>query len=137
MKKVFLVIGLLLTSLLLPVISLACGTVFIPAPLGQQFTLPAGKTVAINSENLNIKFVEVTADSRCASDVVCIVAGEAKCLMLIKLWDSVSSITLTVGGNNTQTFNQYTFKYDLQPYPVSTQQIKPSDYKLIMTVNKN
>ncbi len=138
MKKIFLITSLLIVSFLLTAAGFSCSSNNISASIGKEFTLPQGKTAVISGESLSIKFVEVTADSRCASDVVCIVAGEAKCLMLIKYLDSESSVTLTVNGSadSTQVFNKYTLKFNLQPYPVSTQQIKPSDYRLIMTVAK-
>jgi hypothetical protein len=139
MKKKIFPVYLLLVILLVPLLVSACGSDTITAPLGQEFTLPAGKTATISGESLSIKFVEVTGDSRCPTGVQCIVAGDAKCLMLINYSNSQSSLTFTQqGGNDTNTvdFNVFKITFQLQPYPVYGEEIKAADYKLIMMVTK-
>jgi hypothetical protein len=136
MYRIFLIVGLLMVILLT---GLSCFSPNLPASTGQEFTLPVGKTASIADENLSIKFVEVTADSRCPSDVVCVQAGEAKCQVLIKYLGSVSSVVLTQNGSmlSQQVFSNYVLNFKLEPYPVSTQKINPADYKLVITINKN
>lgn len=138
MKRIFSIIVLLIASILLPVIGLSCSSGPITASLGEEFTLPVGQTVEINNESLTIKFIEVTADSRCATGVQCIWAGEAKCLMLIQYYQSVSSLEFTQsGGSITQeAFNQYMISFRLEPYPEAGKEINNADYKLVMTVTK-
>lgn len=48
----------------------------VPAQLNVPFQLRVNQTATISSENLQIKFVNVTGDSRCPADVACIWAGE-------------------------------------------------------------
>jgi hypothetical protein len=137
MKK--LILAGLLIVLTLPLILTACGSSQISATLGTEFTLPAGKTAVISGESLKIKFVEVTGDSRCATGVECVRAGDAQCLMLIYKGDSQTSLTFVQDGSNevnSMDFNVYNAQFRLEPYPVKDSTIKPEDYKLIMTVTK-
>ncbi len=137
MKKA--IIFALLVLLALPLVFSACNSDRITASLGEQFTLPAGKNAVFSGQQLNIKFVEVTGDSRCPTGVECIQAGDAKCLMLISYLDSQSSLTFTqLGGNDTNIidFNIYKITFKLEPYPEYGKEIAPEDYRLIMTVTK-
>ena len=139
MKKIFAIICLTLISLLLPVVYFSCTSDQVTASLGEQFTLPAGKSAVITGESLKIKFVEVTGDSRCPTGVQCIQAGDVKCLMLVNYLDSQSSLTFTqLGGSEaaTQDFNVYRITFKVEPYPQAGKQIKPEDYKMVMTVTK-
>jgi hypothetical protein len=134
-----LIFAALIIVLTLPLMLTACSSNQISAALGTQFTLPAGKTAIINGESLKIKFVEVTADSRCPTGVQCVQAGQADCLMLIYKGDSQSSITFTQQGSNevnSADFNVYNIKFVLEPYPAAGKQIKPEDYNLVLTVTK-
>jgi hypothetical protein len=137
MKK--LVLAALLMVLILPLILTACGSSQVSAALGTQFTLPAGQTAIIPGESLKIKFVEVTADSRCAKGVECVWAGQADCLMLLYKGDSQTSLTFTQEGSNEVNsidFNVYNVVFKLEPYPEAGKEIKPADYRLVMTVTK-
>jgi hypothetical protein len=138
MTKRFIAVCLLLIVLLVPLLVSACVSDNIKASLGKEFTLPAGKTAVISGENFSIKFEKVTGDSRCPSDVVCIWAGEAKCDTVFTYKGNDYPVTLTAGGGNPDNyaFENYKVYFDLQPYPVSTQQIAPGDYRLILTVTK-
>jgi len=138
MKKIFNPVFLLLIILLVPLLVSACGSDTMKASLGIEFTLPAGKTAAISGESLSIKFNSVTGDSRCPSDVICIWAGEANCNTVFKYKGVDYPVILTAGGSNPDSyaFENYKVYFNLQPYPVSTQQIDSSAYRLILTVTK-
>jgi len=138
MKTTLILSGLLVVILLLPVVSAACGFAQVTAALNEQFMLYAGKTAVITGESLKIKFVEVTADSRCPYGTECIQAGEAQCLMLINYSNSQSSLTFTQQGtdDNTIDFNIFKITYQLQPYPVYGDGIAAEDYRLKMTVTR-
>jgi hypothetical protein len=138
MKKTWVLSGLLMVILILLVLPASCGPAPVAAALGEKFMLYAGKTAVITGESLKIKFVEVTSDSRCAIGNECLVAGDAKCLMLINYFDSQTSLTFTQQGSddNTQDFNVYKITFQLQPYPVSGDTIKAADYRLKMTVTR-
>ena len=112
----------------------------ISIPTGREFTLPVGKTVSVTGENLSLHFVSVEGDSRCPKGVVCIQAGDAKCLIEITLQGSTSQATFTdrggVDGYSQAEFDRYKFSFKVTPYPEAGHQIAPGDYQLILTVNK-
>ena len=139
MKRIFFILGLFTVSFLLPAVGISCSTDNNTPSLGQEFTLPVGQTAIISGEDLTIKFVEVTNDSRCAKGVECFWAGEAKCQMLITYNGSTSDVIFTQQGGSVtdQDFlNQYKASFTLEPYPEVGKPIDSSDYKLIMTVTK-
>ncbi len=99
--------------------------------------MPIGQTAAIGDE-LTIKFVDVTEDSRCPTGVDCIQAGRAVCRLDVTSGGQTSSVTLseTGGGPVEQTVGVYQFKFDVTPYPQAGKAIAKSSYKLVMTVTK-
>ncbi len=50
---------------------------------GSSFTLPVGKTAALRGTDTRLTFKEVSADSRCPTDVVCVWAGDAAIAVVI------------------------------------------------------
>ena len=140
MKKALFITALCFMILCFPIIYLACtsGEDEVKTSLGEEFTLPAGKTAVIEGEDLSLKFVEVTSDSRCPSDVVCVQMGSAKCDVVFIYQGRNYPVTLEAGGeaDDSLVFTDYTVEFNLQPYPVSSKQIKPEEYKLVMTISK-
>ena len=139
MKRIIFIIGLLAAVIILPIIGISCSTDKSNASLENEFTLPVGGTAIISGENLSLKFVEVTGDSRCAKGNECVWAGEAKCQMLITYSGSSSDVVFTQqgGGVTVQDFlTQYKASFTVEPYPVAGKKIAPSDYKLVMTITK-
>jgi hypothetical protein len=139
MKKVFYIAEILAVMILLLTATLSCSASNLTASLGKEFTLPVGQTAVISGENLTLKFVEMTGDSRCAKGVECIRAGDAKCQMLITFNGSTSDVLFTQqgGGETVQDFlNYYKASFVLEPYPEYGKTIDKSDYKLVMTVTK-
>ena len=112
----------------------------IQVPLGQQATLSAGQTAAVNNEDLSFWFIKVSGDSRCPTGVQCIQAGDAKCDILFLLKGTPTKITLTdTGGTQGYAqakFDQYSLSFRVEPYPVYGKTIAPGDYKLLITVTK-
>ena len=45
--------------------------------LGEEFVLAPGELAQVESPRLSVRFVEVTGDSRCPVDVLCIQGGDA------------------------------------------------------------
>jgi hypothetical protein len=138
MKKITGVVlaAVMLLSFLLSECTTADNTV--KASLGTQFTLAVGQTANISSANMKVKFVDVTGDSRCASDVVCIWAGQVACLVNFTINDADSSLTLTQTGGavTTQQVGAYTCTFNVAPYPVSTHKIEKNEYRLQLTITK-
>jgi len=139
MKRIFFIIGLLIVSFILPIVGISCSTDKSNASLGNEFTLPVGGTAVISGENLTLKFVQVMADSRCATGNTCIWAGEASCLVSVTYGDKTTDIVFTQAGGSVtekQFLDKYTASFTVEPYPVAGKQIDKSDYKLIMTITK-
>jgi uncharacterized lipoprotein YajG len=135
MRKTVSVLFILTTILLL----FGCAPSKVKASLDKEFTLAIGQTANISGENLTIKLLDVTADSRCASDVECVWAGEVKVLLDINSSGSSQQFELTqLGAGNAegQKIGNYTCKFTVEPYPISTHQIEKSEYRLKMTVSK-
>ena len=105
---------------------------------GQESELAPGQTVTIAGTGLSLRFVEIVADSRCPTGVQCIWAGEASALVEISYQDSVNQRVLTVPGSSTgqAAFNDFTFIYQIEPYPQYPKTINRQDYRLRITVTK-
>jgi hypothetical protein len=109
------------------------------AGLGEKFTLAIGQNATITGEDLNIRFVEVVADSRCAQGVQCIWAGEASSHIEITYSGVTYQKILTQPGASEPPqadFAAYEITFDLQPYPQAGEQIKDKDYRLELQVDK-
>lgn len=97
----------------------------VPAELDKPFELKVGQQAAIAPENIVIGFLNVTEDSRCPSDVVCIWQGQASIRVSAEVnGTDAGQFVLTIGANvKSATFagGQYSVRMEaLDPYPVST-----------------
>ena len=110
------------------------------AELGQEFFISIGQIVTITSEDLEITFEEVSADNRCARDVVCITAGEVVCLVKITEGGSSYNIELTQPGlyydYSQELFRRYEYTFKVEPYPESDKVISTDEYRILLTVSK-
>ena len=107
------------------------------APLNQQFTLRRGETVSINGTSVRLQFMEVTGDSRCASDVMCIQAGDA--IVHVRALDgaAVADYELHAGDSSRSAASHRQLRIELvqlDPYPVSTRPIGQDDYRATLRV---
>ena len=105
---------------------------------GKEFSLAINQTATISGENLRIKFLDITGDSRCPTGATCIWAGEVSAE--IEVGDG-SSVNLTLiapgyGGQSNQTYNNYLFAFHVEPYPEVGKAIMKDDYRLLLTVDK-
>src|SRR5687768_568053 len=46
-------------------------------PLDAEFVLAPGERAAIEGASMSVRFVEVSGDSRCPADAICILGGDA------------------------------------------------------------
>jgi hypothetical protein len=110
--------------------------------LGDQFQLKIGQTALIESKNISVKFLNVTEDSRCPSDVVCVWEGQVAILLNIMQHDQdLGDLALTVrGGDQTlaaKTFDGYSIQImQVEPYPKASEPIQLSDYVATLLVSK-
>jgi hypothetical protein len=114
----------------------------VPAELDKPFQLKINQTGFIKGENIKIIFLNVTEDSRCPSDVECIWPGQVTILIdIFKSFQSIGEFNLTIPGESDEIaiieFDGYSLKMiKVEPYPISTQEIKLSDYIITFIVNK-
>lgn len=107
---------------------------FIPAVLDVQFHLKVNQTAFLEIQDIKVKFLDVTEDSRCPADVICIWAGQATVLVNILKGDQdMGNLSLTdqLGNEalNTKIFDNFSIKLvKVEPYPISTQKIELKDY---------
>ena len=112
----------------------------LPVFLNVPFTLAPGQTARIESEGMDIRFVNVTGDSRCPQGVECIWAGQVSCAVEITKNNVVNQITLTdsagSGAATGQDFQNYHIFFSVTPSPVAGKLINGNDYRLTLTVNQ-
>lgn len=129
-------LGLLLIGIFL---LSSCINQLVKVNLGQVFELSIDQTASIASENLSITFLNVLEDSRCPSDVVCVWAGNARVeIEVFKAGEDKVIATLNSFLEPKEYLYQtylISFK-DLAPYPRSTEEIEPQDYRLSLMVAK-
>jgi hypothetical protein len=117
-------------------------TVFAASPkdtmLDSSFTLKIENTAKIDSE-LQLTMLGAIEDSRCPSDVTCVWEGTVSVQVnLIKNDLNLGNHTIRLGENDDQQiFDGYFVKLvTVEPYPLSTTSIKPSDYVMTFLVSK-
>ena len=106
-----------------------------------EFQLRLNQTVSEPS-NIDVKFLNVTGDSRCPSDVTCIWQGKSTIIInVMKNSQNVGNFSLTSGLGDTNATVQISDGYFLQltkvePYPTSSTKISLSDYVATFTLSK-
>ena len=102
--------------------------------LAEEFTLAPGQTARLAGEDVTVRFVGVTADSRCPVDVQCVWEGDAT-VAVVTTVDGVSTdvelhfpsmrmgpTAVNVGGHRLDLTN-------VEPDPVSDRRIPPDEYR--------
>ena len=132
-KPAFLLLSCLAGILLLT--GCAKSNAAVKAQLGKEFKLSIGQQAEIATEKMTVAFIDITEDSRCASDVVCIQAGQVTAIVSLNINGEQSTVELTARMPiTTQQIGDYTFSFKVTPYPVSTHRIQKTEYQLHMTV---
>lgn len=107
--------------------------------LGQDVVLTPGQLVHVGTAGARLSFAAVPADSRCATDVVCVWAGNAT--VRVRVWgDSgaprVVELNSSVEPRQVQV-DGYTLRFvALTPDPVSTTSIAPGSYRLTVRLER-
>ena len=109
--------------------------------VGQEFPIKVGQRIKLAGQDVQVRFVAVSEDSRCPTDVNCVWAGNAavaldfidgKCTTLLKLnthQNSQSSENGKAGAYRVKLVK-------LEPYPRSTEKIAPGDYTATLVITK-
>ena len=114
----------------------------VPSIKGAQFQLKVNQTTSLESDSIKVKFLNVTADSRCPSDVTCVWQGEIKIFVnIFKNNQALGDFSLTsrAGDKNlaTQVFDGYSIQVvKVEPYPTSGKKISLSDYVATFVISK-
>jgi hypothetical protein len=108
-------------------------------PLNQQFTLARGEAAFIEGTSIRLQFVQVTGDSRCPADAVCIQGGDA--LVHVRAHDGsgASDYELHTGDSSRAVATHRQFRVtlvQLQPYPFSSKTIAQDDYRATLNVTQ-
>lgn len=108
-----------------------------------QFKLKINQTSSLESGSIQVKFLNVTADSRCPSDVKCVWEGEVRILVnIIKGNQDLGDFNLiTRSGDkdlSIQVFDGHSIKIvKVEPYPTSGKKIPLSDYVTTLVISKS
>ena len=129
-------ITLLLSTILLANTACSSDTISI----GQEFSLQIGESKNIKGEELQLRFLEVTEDSRCPTGVVCVWEGRVSCLLEITYGKSIQRIVLTEPGATNwpseTSFGEYKISYHIEPYPQAETEIAADEYRLVLRIIK-
>lgn len=102
-----------------------------------EFPLQLEDVAYFPSQNLSIKLLEISQDSRCPSDVQCIWQGEAVLSLSIQKNDSQQIFSLsTVNSPFKNVFGYNITLLSVEPYPISTRQIDKADYAAEFNITK-
>lgn len=106
---------------------------------GERFTLRPGESAAIGATPVKITFERILSDNRCAIDVVCIVAGEARASFR---WERrgrpADSFELDTDRNSTTVVGDYRVTLlAVSPAPRSTVRIDLGAYRVELTVSRS
>lgn len=111
----------------------------IAAEPGVAFSLPVGKTAAINGNGTRITFRLVREDSRCAADVTCVWEGDAKIEVTIARTgspDETAILSLHAPNNEKSSGNLLIRFVGLTPVPRQADGSAPRAYVAQLVVNR-
>lgn len=107
--------------------------------LNKQFTLAPNEVAVVSDVDLRVQFVEVTGDSRCPADAICITGGDALVHIIVSNGSSSSSYDLHTGDSSRASIVHASVKIalvELQPYPFSSRTIAPGDYRATLIASR-
>jgi hypothetical protein len=109
------------------------------AGLGARFTLAPGERAQVEDTGLRLQFLEVTGDSRCPADAICIQGGDA--LVHVLAGDGTTSRYELHTGDDSRAaamHGEYRIELvELQPYPFGSRPpIQPGDYRATFVVSR-
>lgn len=108
--------------------------------LEEEFTLYIDENISITGEDLRIKFVEVSEDSRCPKDVTCIWEGRVTAVVEISTDGSSQQLELSQPGLTDaparEMYEGYELTYRVEPYPEKAEvEIAIDEYRLLLIVS--
>jgi hypothetical protein len=106
--------------------------------LGERFSLRPGESARIRGEHATIVFERLVSDSRCAVDVQCIRAGEARAAFRLETGGAAEiSFELDTDRERNRRVGGYRVTLvDVFPAPRSTVRVAPTEYSAEITVSR-
>lgn len=106
--------------------------------LGERFPIRPGESVAIRDGPVTVAFERILSDNRCAIDVVCIVAGEARGLFHLTVARAAPvSFELSTDQRSVPEVAGYRIALvGRTPAPRSTVRIEPRQYRAELVVSR-
>ena len=108
-------------------------------PVDRQFVLAPGEAASIEGTGVQMRFEEVTSDSRCPINAICVSAGDA--VVVIRVFDEIGSsryeLHTDIVRKSTMHRNVSIEVVDLQPYPFSGRPTDPSTYRATFKVTRS
>jgi hypothetical protein len=106
-------------------------------PVDAEFTLAPGEARRIEGEQVTIKFVGVSGDSRCPADAICVLGGSATVAIAVASGLSTQSYDLRTGDMQPVVHEGLTIALvQLMPYPFSAKTIAPDEYRATLRVTR-
>jgi hypothetical protein len=107
--------------------------------LGETFELKPGEQVVFDDAGgLVVKYAALIEDSRCPADAMCAVQGEALISVVLELNGESLQAELKTGGGEAGQASLGGFTVvlqNLEPYPLASQPVAPSDTVATFVVN--
>jgi len=103
---------------------------------GSEVALTPGQAVAVRDADLKLRFIAVTADSRCPRDVTCVWAGEVKVQLEIQQASQPAAQAEVREGESTSAGVWTVTLVRVEPQPASTAKIAPQDYRATLKIDK-
>ncbi len=107
--------------------------------LNERFTLAVGETATLDTPRVRLEFVEVSGDSRCPADAICIQGGDAIVRLQATAGTAATTLELHTGDASraADVFQGLRVELkELQPYPFSSRTIEKGDYRATLTVTE-
>lgn len=111
-----------------------------PGPLSERLTLARGETVLAPGAGFRLHFVDVTGDSRCPADALCVWGGDAVVHMrALDVSGGETSYELHTGDSARAAVVHGDVRIELtglQPYPFSSRTIEPGEYRATLALTR-
>jgi hypothetical protein len=109
-------------------------------PVDRQFVLAPGEGATIEGTVVRMRFEEVTSDSRCPINAVCVQAGDA--VVMIRVFDEIGSYPYELHATDvtrkSATHRNVSIEVvDLQPVPFAGRPTDPSAYRATFKVTRS
>jgi hypothetical protein len=127
-----------LIGCLLALLALSVGCVSPVEPTG-PVTTELGVGTSLTHGPLTVTFVEVTTDSRCPLNALCIHAGDATVVIAARVGGDTSRYTLQINDPARRSVVHAGYVItatELAPYPYTVNPIDPASYRLTVKIDK-